>query len=116
MPPIHTQDEFRHSFLSTLSRQISVAFRSVICQYPSALVDSRTFFSSLVNAEDGLPNLCHVLLGPDAVTVHWRPLSCRDEAFPLVATDSVWVEAKDGSQFTYGQQFTPRDIRLWLVT
>jgi hypothetical protein len=26
------------------------------------------------------------------------------------------VEAKDGSQFTYGQQLTPRDIRLWLVT
>ena len=91
MPPIHTQDEFRHSFLSTLSRQISVAFRSVICQYPSALVDSRTFFSSLVNAEDGLPNLCHVLLGRDAVTVYWRPLSCRDEAFPFVATDSIWV-------------------------
>ena len=116
MLPIHTQDEFRPSFLSRLSRQISVAFRSVICQYPSALVDSRAFFSSLVNAEDCLPNLCHVLLGPDAVTVHRRPLSCRDEAFPLVATDSVWVEAKDGSQFTYGQQLTPRDIRLWLVT
>ena len=79
-------------------------------------IGRRTFFSSLGNAEDCLPNLRHVLLGPDAVTVHWRPLSCRDEAFPLVATDSVWVEAKDSSQFTYGQQITPRDIRLWLVT